>query len=92
MAVLLVTYDLNKEGSSKVDYNKFYKLRDSMDCVKLSESSYAFNTTDTPLQLRDKLRNAIDPNDHIYVITLKMPFDGWGPIPTNEWLNKNLTY
>ena len=90
MAVLLVTYDLNKEGKSKVDYNKFYKIRDTYDNVKLSESSYAFNTTESPQTLTNKLREVIDANDHIYVITLKKPYSGFGPKPVNDWLERNL--
>jgi hypothetical protein len=92
MSVLLVTYDLNKEGKSKVDYDKFYKLRDTYDNVKLSESSYAFNTTETPTTVYNKLKPIIDPNDHIYVINLKRPYIGFGPQKTNDWLEKNLPY
>jgi hypothetical protein len=90
MAVLLVTYDLNKEGKSKVDYNKFYKLRDSYDHVKLSESSYAFKTDEQPEPLYNKLKAAIDANDHIYIITLRRPYFGYGPKATNDWLAANL--
>jgi hypothetical protein len=90
MAVYLVTYDLNKEGKSKVDYNKFYAIRDKYDHVKLSESSYAFNTTESPIALKNTLRAVIDPNDHIYIITLKKPYAGFGPKSVNDWLEKNL--
>lgn len=91
MAVLLVTYDLNKEGKSKVDYDKFYKIRDSYDHVKLSESSYAFNTSETPQALYDKLKPVIDPNDYLLVITLKRPYWGFHLKTTIDWLEKNLT-
>lgn len=91
MAVLLVTYDLNKEGKSKSDYKKFYEIRDSYDHVKLSESSYAFKTDESPSTLYNKLKvPVIDENDHIYVITLKRPYMGYGPPATNAWLEKNL--
>lgn len=90
MAVLLVTYDLNKEGKSKVDYNKFYKIRDAYDHVKLSESSYALNTTETPTEVYNKLKPVIDTNDHVYIISLKRPYMGYGPKATNDWLEKNL--
>ena len=90
MPVLLVTYDLNKEGKSKVDYDKFYKLRNSYDYVRLSESSYAFNTTETPETVKTKLRAVIDPNDYLYVINLKAPYTGFGPKSVNDWLAKNL--
>lgn len=92
MSVLLVTYDLNKEGKSKVDYDKFYKLRNSYDWARLSESSYAFNTTESPETVYNKLKPVIDANDHIYVITLKRPYTGFGPQDVNNWLEKNLTY
>jgi hypothetical protein len=90
MAVLLVTYDLNKEGKSKVDYNKFYEIRDKYDHVRLSESSYAFNTTETPEAVYGKLKPVIDPNDYILIITLKKPYFGYHLKTTIEWLNKNL--
>lgn len=92
MAVLLVTYDLNKEGKSKVDYNEFYKLRNVYAYARLSESSYAFETNETPDQLFAKLRKVIDPNDHIYIITLKRPYIGFGPPAVNDWLEARLTY
>lgn len=90
MSVLLVTYDLNKESGSKVDYNKFYKLRDAYDYVKLSESSYAFNTSETPSTVYNKLKPVIDANDHIWIINLKKPYSGYGPKATIAWLDKNL--
>lgn len=92
MAVLLVTYDLNKEGKSKVDYDKFYKLRNSYPYARLSESSYALETNETPQQLYEKLKQVIDPNDYIYIITLKRPYFGFGPPAVNQWLEKRLTY
>jgi hypothetical protein len=90
MAVLLVTYDLNKEGKSKVDYNKFYALRDKYDHVKLSESSYAFNTTETPNALYNKLKPLLDENDYIYIITLSRPKMGYHLKSVIAWLEKNL--
>lgn len=91
MAILLVTYDLNKEGKSKVDYNKFYKIRDSYDHVRLSESSYAFNTSESPIDLYNKLKPVIDSDDDILIITLKKPYYGYHRKPTIEWLDSKLT-
>jgi hypothetical protein len=92
MSVLLVTYDLNKEGKSKVDYDKFYKIRNSYPYAKLSESSYALLTEETPAALYDKLKGVIDANDYIYIINLKRPYAGYGLKSVNDWLEKHLPY
>ncbi len=90
MPVLLVTYDLNREV---VRPNITKHLREGYpNWAKLSESSYAINTTDSPGDVVSYLRPMLDDNDHIYVITLKRPYSGWGPKDVNEWLEKNLTY
>ena len=90
MAVLLVTYDLNREAGSKVDYNKFYKVRDTYDYVRLSESSYAFNTTESTDTVKAKIQGAFDANDYVWIIPLKRPYSGYGLKTTIAWLDKNL--
>ena len=92
MAVLLLTYDLNKEGNSKVDYKEFYKIRNTYAYARLSESSYALYTSETPQMVFTKLRPHMDANDHVYVINLKRPYTGFGPQEVNDWLEKNLLY
>jgi CRISPR-associated endonuclease Cas2 len=92
MAVLLVTYDLNKEGKSKVDYNKFYKLRNSYNYARLSESSYALQTDESPDTVFNKMRAVIDENDFIYIINLKRPYTGFGLEEVNNWLANYLPF
>jgi len=89
MSVLLVTYDLKKPGQ---DYTDFLKVIRSYDYARLSESSYALNTTQSPSDVYNKLRPYMDANDHIYVINLKRPYSGYGPKEVNDWLEKNLPY
>lgn len=89
MAVLLVTYDLNREI---VRPNITKRIKDSYSWAKLSESSYAIATDATPEQVYAHLRPMIDQNDHIYVITLKRPYIGFGPKEVNAWLETHLTY
>ena len=48
MAVLLVTYDLNKPGK---DYNDLLKTIKSYAWARLSESSYAIKTDQSPQQV-----------------------------------------
>ena len=90
MTVKLITYDLNYENSNKTDYEGFYKYIKSQDYIKLSESSYAVYNSATPTQIRDILRPFIDTNDHIAVITLTRPYDGWHLKAVWDWLNARL--
>ncbi|MCW5593697.1 MAG: hypothetical protein KIS74_16480 [Burkholderiales bacterium] len=87
MAVLLITYDLKKPGQS---YEDFYEVRNTYAYARLSESSYAVQTDETPKQVYDKLAPHVDKNDRLYVITLSRPYQGWGAKEVNDWLEKRL--
>lgn len=89
MAVLLITYDLNKPGK---DYDDLLKVIKNYPWARLSESSYAIKTDLTPQLLFDKVKPYIDNNDNLYIINLKRPYAGFGPKGVNEWLEKNLPY
>lgn len=89
MAVLLITYDLQKPGQ---DYSELLSKIKSYTWVRLSESSYAIRTDSTPSTVFDYLKPYLDSNDNLYVITLKQPYAGYGPKEVNSWLNNNLTY
>lgn len=86
MAVLLITYDLNRE----VRRPPIVQAIKEKGGVKLSESSYAISTTSTPEQVYNWLKPMLDENDHIYVINLRKPYWGFGPKATNDWLDRNL--
>lgn len=88
MAAYLVTYDLNKPGQHHAAVLE--EIKKSPGWAKLSESSYAISTTETASQLLARVRRHADPNDTIYVISLRKPWDGYGPKNVNEWLNNSL--
>jgi hypothetical protein len=88
MTVLLVTYDLNAPGKKHKEVLEKIK---EYPWAKLSESSYAIKTTSTPQSLFDSLKPHIDNSDNLYVITLKMPYAGFGPKDVNDWLDSNLS-
>jgi len=90
MSVLLMTYDLNAERHKKGDYNGLYKVRDSYDFMKLSESSYALNTNEQPAVVYERVRQYLDGNDSLYIIQLHKPVAGQGNDATNNWLVTNL--
>lgn len=88
MATLIVTYDLNKETSRPPLLKNLKELYPSW--AKLSESSYAIQTGDAPVDVFKKLQKNIDSNDNLYVVTLKRPYYGRGPEAVNNWLEDNL--
>lgn len=87
MSVLLVTYDLKKPGQ---DYSGFYKVFQSYTGVRLSESSYAIETNETPDRVFNKLTPFMDANDNLYIIGLHKPWMGYGPKQVNQWLEQRL--
>ena len=91
MAVMLISYDLNKEKSGG-DREKLLEYIKSHSWARLSESSYAISTTSDPSAVVAQARAFLDANDNIYVIQLKRPYWGWGPKDVNDWLESNLTY
>ena len=89
MAVLLVTYDLNKPGQ---DYSDLLKAIKSYTWARLSESSYAIVTDKTPTTISGELKPFLDASDYIYIVNLKRPFWEFGLKEINEWLEKHLPY
>jgi hypothetical protein len=91
MAVLLITYDLNRErtGGDREGLLKYIK---SHNWARLSESSYAVVSNLSPQSVTDEARKFLDLDDNIYVLNLKRPYWGWGPQEVNEWLQGNLPY
>jgi hypothetical protein len=87
MSALLVTYDLHKPGQ---DYSEFYKIIKGYPWAKLSESSYAIQTSESPATIYGRLSHYMDKNDQVYVIKLSQPYSGFGPDEINKWLNQNL--
>lgn len=89
MAVLLITYDLNKEVKRPPLLQTIKSLYP--DWAKLSESSYAVNTQTTPQQVYNSLAHLLDSNDSCLVITLKSPWWGRSQHPeVIEWLKQRL--
>lgn len=90
MAVLLVTYDLNKETTRPPllkDLKETYPT-----WARLSESSYAIETSSTPSQVYNRLKRHIDDNDNIIVVHLRRPHDGWASKKVHDWLSQKLPY
>jgi hypothetical protein len=59
--------------------------------AKLSESSYAIDSSLTPQQIYTKFKPLLDSNDTLWVITLKHPYYGQGDQQVINWLDASLT-
>lgn len=80
MGTLIVAYDLKKERVGwENDRNKLLAyLQANFDWARLSESSYAIHTPLTPKTVMTSLRQFLDDNDNLYVITLSRPWEWIG--------------
>ena len=87
MAALLVTYSLN---NPQHNYSNFFDSIESYPWRKLSESSYAIRTQQSPKEIFEALGETLSTNDSLYVITLKRPYFGHGPQEVNSWLKTEL--
>lgn len=90
MAVLLITYDLNRPGQNYTDL--LDKIKSYGSWARLSESSYAVATQNTPQTVYSQLSPHLDNSDTLYIVTLKRPYSGQGPQDVNNWLEANLPY
>ena len=76
MAVLLVTYDLNRPGK---DYPDLLKTIKEYSWAKISESSYAINTTKSPIDVFNQLKPRRPPKVlHLWPPKLLHP--AWGDL------------
>lgn len=87
MAVYLITYDLNNPGQR---HSQILKAVKEYPWARLSESSYAIESTASPQQVFNSLSSYLDKNDTLYVINLSCPYYGQGPQDVNDWLSKKL--
>jgi len=87
MAALIIAYDLNNETRRP---NIVKTIKDTGSWAKLSESSYAVDTHESPENVMSRLKKHLDSDDNCYVITLSAPWSGWGPKEVIAWLSKRL--
>lgn len=86
MTTYIVTYDLNKEAVRP----EITKEVGKTGWAKLSESSYAISTNETPDEVHARFSKHLDDNDNFYVIALCRPYAGLGPEDVNDWLAEHL--
>lgn len=88
MSVLLITYDLNKPGPDCEKILEF--IKSSSASAKLSESSYAIQTDETPESIFKQLSPFLSENNKLFVVNLTRPYAGIKGSVVTTWLDKNL--
>ncbi len=68
----LITYDLNNEKGSKIDYNKLYSVLEGMGAERLLESVWLYKNS-KPYTVQDVHKHiasacALDPDDGLVVV------------------------
>lgn len=90
MAVLLVAYELDR---ADVDHSEVLELIEQYSSTRLSESTYAIETDETPESLCDDLVARIGPDGRVYVIAVTGPYrgfyKGFGPEEVGSWLEEH---
>ena len=92
MPVYIVTYDFKQEPSD-ADRKRTRDAILKMDAVQLSESTYAVSTSLAATDLYDRVREALDENDWLYVVTLKEGAAnrrGWHKSAVIDWMKEKL--
>lgn len=90
MAVLLITYDLNKEKKARDGYAGLLAAIKKFAWARLSESSYAIETTSSPSEIFELFKPHLDSDDYLTVITLNRPWWGHNSKAVSDWLLQRL--
>jgi hypothetical protein len=88
MAIRFISYDPNEPGrddTALVDVIKKYG-----PWAKLSDKSYAVETSVSPETIVERLRQHIEPYDIVCVVTLAAPHCVHGHEELDDWLSRKL--
>lgn len=88
MTSKIIEYDLKKSGRN---YNAVYEIIKSYPkWAHITESIWFVKTSDSCVQIRDKIMKEIDSNDTVFVATLTGEAAWHNVICENEYLKENL--
>ena len=89
MNIRIITYDLNKELNSD-DYKGIITYIKQHNWARLSESSYAIETTKTPQLIYNDISKYLDDGDRVLILTLTTPYYGVHQKEVIDWLAAKL--
>ncbi len=85
----IVLYDLSSPGQNYEDVHK--TIKDYSGWAKLGGSAYVISTSDSAVEIRDKISESMDSNDQLFVGEVNAPA-AWRGIgdEVSDWLMNNL--
>ncbi len=87
MSVKLITYDLNAPGQN---HTKVLEKIKTYTWARLSESSYAVDTSETAATIYGKFKPLLDQSDDFLVISMTKPYAGRAHRDVISWLDRRL--
>lgn len=86
--LLLITYDLNKQGQ---DYDALYKeIKTAPDWIHPMDSLWMIYTSKNPQFWNDKLSQVIDKNDRLFIVDITgQSRQGWLDKSHWEWIKEH---
>ncbi len=89
MTVYCVSYDLNKSGQN---YDALYEeLKKSPGYWHYLDSTWLIITTETAIELSERIRKNLDSNDTLLVIKVVRAYAGWLSKKAWEWIDQHVT-
>lgn len=89
MSILLITYNIN---TRLVNHDALLDSLETYTHRQLSKNCFVVETTESPKQVFENLGQHLSPQDSIYIVSLKRPYYGHGPMELNDWLKERLTH
>lgn len=87
MACYIISYDLRKNRN----YEPLYEaIRSYPNSAKITESTWAIVTSNSAVQVRDRLMRIIDSDDRLFVVKSGVEAAWINVICDNSWLKENL--
>ena len=89
MTTYFISYDLSEPGRN---YDKLIDLiKSEYAWAKIGYSAFIVKSSVSHTELRDKLKQALDSNDKLFVGAISAPAAWYGlPDEVSKWLNNNL--
>lgn len=88
MASMIIEYDLRQPGR---DYDSLYEIiKGYSQWARITESTWFIKTEETCIQVRDKLKAAMDSNDRLFVGALTGVAAWSNVLGKSEYLKEHL--
>lgn len=83
---LMIIFDVTDDGARETLVDAIALLG---EYIKLAETTYAVNTTQTPAQVHATLNPHLASEDQLLVLPISKPYTG-GNARVQEWLDENV--